>query len=440
MNKVKNKLSSLFAWILEPLHDALFGYMVRTGMIQCVIAKEINKVVTVYKQTGLGSPRSGSGGQALRRETSSGKLSVATYENNEITSHQQSTGKTHGMRSATFALNGLLSGNTYSTLFASILRGAFSATSAITGLSLTIAGSAGAWTLTDASATFLTDGIKIGDVIRITAGTYSNAVNRDNNILVTGVTETVITGATVNASVLIAEGPIASSTITVVGKKLAAPITSQTSDYWTVEEYQSDITQSELFTDAVFGSVDISIPASGNTTVAFNAVALDRTSSGAQVLTTPTAETTTAVVQGIKGLVLVNGTSAAHVTGATIKIDGSVAPMDGVLGSNYAPDVNRGILKVSGQITAFYEDGVMSGYFDDATPISIAIVDAVDGTNASEFVSFVMSKVKFDSDDKDSGAKGIIRTYAFTAEINGAGGPALANDKTILTIQDSLAS
>ena len=86
------------------------------------IAKEINKVLTVYKQTGLGVPRSGSGGQALRRETSSGKLAVATYENNEITSHQQSTGKTHGGRSSTFTLNGLLSGNTYSTLFASVLR------------------------------------------------------------------------------------------------------------------------------------------------------------------------------------------------------------------------------------------------------------------------------------------------------------------------------
>ena len=404
------------------------------------IAKEINKVLTVYKQTGLGVPRSGSGGQALRRETSSGKLAVATYENNEITSHQQSTGKTHGGRSSTFTLNGLLSGNTYSTLFASILRGAFAATTPIASLSITITVPGGVPTLTAAAATFLTNGIKIGDVIRITAGTYANAVNRDNNLLVLSVSETVITGVTLNGSTMIAEGPIASSTLTVVGKKLAAPITSQTSDYWTVEEYHADITRSELFTDAVFSSADVSIPASGNTTVAFNAVALDRTSSGAQVLTTPTAETTTDVLQGIKGAVIVQGAAVANVTGATIKIDGTVAPMGNVLGANVAPDVSRGVLKVSGQLTAFFENGTMSGYFDAATPISIAIVDAADETNNSEFISFVMSKVKLEGDDKDTAETGIVRTYPFTAEINGDGGAALENAKTILTIQDSLAA
>lgn len=405
------------------------------------IAKEINKTVTVYKQTGLGSPRSGSGGQALRRETSSGKLAIATYENNEITSHQQSTGATRGGRSGTFTLNGLLSGNTYSTLFNSLLRGTFTATAAFAASTITISGSSALWTFTASAASplFLTNGLKIGDVIRLSAA-GGTAANKANNILIIGVTsETVFTGITVNASTLTAEA-ITTCTVTVVGKKLKAPITSQTSDYWTVEEWHSDVSRSELFTDTVLGSADISIPASGNTTVAFNAVALDRTSSGAQVLTTPTAETTTDVVQGVKGIVIVQGSKITNITGATIKIDGTVAPMPNVLGSNLAPDVSRGILKVSGQITGFFENGTMSGYFDAATPISIAIVDAVDSTNASEFVSFVMSKVQLDGDDKDTSATGIIRTYPFTAQINGAGGTALANDKTILTIQDSLAA
>jgi hypothetical protein len=81
----------------------------------------------------------------------------------------------------------------------------------------------------------------------------------------------------------------------------------------------------------------------------------------------------------------------------------------------------------------------MSGYFDAATPIGLVLVVAVDDTNASEFVSFSMSKVTLDSDDRDDGQKAIVRTYAFTAEINGAGGAILANDKTILSVQDSLA-
>lgn len=405
------------------------------------IAQEINKVVAAYKQTGLGVPRSGSGGQAMRHETASGKLSVASYENNEITTHQQSTGNTHGGRAASFSLNGLLSGNTYSTFFASLMRAAFAATSAITGRSITIAAPGGGlYTLTDGTATWLTSGLKIGDVIRITGGTYANAVNRDNNIIITALSETVITVTTLNGTVMIAEGPIATSTIAVTGKKCKAPLTSHTSEYWTIEEYQSDITKSELFTDAVIQSIDIGIPSTGNTSFAANFIALDRTSSGAQVLTTPTAETTTSVVQGIKGVLLANSTVIANVTGLTLKIDGKAQPMANVLGSNTAPDVARGIITVTGQVTAFYQDAILSGYFDAATPISIAVVDAVDDTNASEFVSFVMSKVILDGDDKDTGETGVVRTYPFTAQINGSGGTALANDKTILTIQDSLAA
>lgn len=404
------------------------------------IAKEISKALTVYKQLTLGAPRSGAGGHALRRESSSGKLAIAGYENNEITSHQQSTGKTHGGRSATFSLSGLLSPKTYSDILASILRGIFSAVTPVTAASITIAVPvAGTYTLTDAANTFLTKGIKIGDVIRITAGTYANAVNRDNNIIVSNVTETVITGVTMNGTVLIAEGPIASSTITVIGKKCIAPITGQTNDYWTVEEFHSDITKSELFTDTVFGSADISIPASGNTTIALNALALNRTSSGAQVLTSPIAETTTGVVQGINGSIFVAGVEVANITGATIKIDGSATPMGAVLGSNVSSDISRGILKVSGQLTAFYQDAIMSNYFEAATPITVVLVDSVDGTNNSDFVSFVMSKVKLDGDDKDTGASGIVRTYPFTAEINAAGGAALSSDKTIISIQDSQA-
>jgi hypothetical protein len=50
-----------------------------------------------------------------------------------------------------------------------------------------------------------------------------------------------------------------------------------------------------------------------------------------------------------------------------------------------------------------------------------------------------MSRVKIFGDDADDGKKQIVRSYPFTAEINGAGGAALANDQTICSIQDSAA-
>jgi hypothetical protein len=83
---------------------------------------------------------------------------------------------------------------------------------------------------------------------------------------------------------------------------------------------------------------------------------------------------------------------------------------------------------------------VLSGYFDAATNIGIIIVAADNSTPTSDFISFSMSRVKLSSDAKDDGEKGIIGTYSFTAELNGSGGALLADDQTILTVQDSQAS
>jgi hypothetical protein len=48
-----------------------------------------------------------------------------------------------------------------------------------------------------------------------------------------------------------------------------------------------------------------------------------------------------------------------------------------------------------------------------------------------------MGRIKITGDAPDDGEKNIMRTYPFTAEINGSGGAALAWDQTIITVQDS---
>jgi hypothetical protein len=69
------------------------------------------------------------------------------------------------------------------------------------------------------------------------------------------------------------------------------------------------------------------------------------------------------------------------------------------------------------------------------------VVVAVDGlAAAADFVAFSMSAIKIFGDAPDDGqAKEIVRSYPFTAQINAAGGAALANDSTIISIQDAQA-
>lgn len=402
------------------------------------IAQGISKITVLKKQTGLGVAASGSGGQIVRRESSTLNLKKDTYANNEIVSHQQSTGKTHGLRSVDMSLNGVLSPGTYAPYIGSVLRKDPTATTPITGASITIAGSGPTWTVTRAAGSYLTDGIKIGDVVRLSVGSF-NAANLSKNLLVTALTATVATVRPVNGVALVAEGPIATSTVTVIGKKIIAPLTAHTKDYYTVEDWQSDIVQSELFTDVVLGMADLNLPSTGNATIQLGGAGLNRTTGASQILTTPTAETTTEVLAAVNGEVLVDGTAVANVTGLSIKIDGKAANMGAVIGSNTSPDVQRGIIDVTGQFTAFYQDGVLPALFDAATDIQLIIVLANDATATSDFIAINIPAIKLDGDSKDDGDKAIVRTYPFTARLYGAGGAALATDKTIISIQDSQA-
>ena len=401
------------------------------------IAQGINKQVAIKKQTALGSAATGSGGQILRREQSTNTLKKDTYANNEIASHQQSTGKTHGLRSVDTALNGVLSAGTYSTVIASVMRNDFTATTSLTGLALAVGGVLGAYTLTG-TGLLVSNGFKIGDIIRITVATGLNADCLNKNLLITNITNTVITVKTLNGSTM-TTGSGTACTLALPGKKLVVPTTGHTKDYWTVEDWQSDISQSEVFSDVMFGKLDIGLPSTGNATFSVSGVGLNRTTGATRILTTPTGETTSNPLAAINGILIVNGAAVTNITGVTLSIDGKAAGMGAVVGSNVAPDIQRGTIEVSGSFTALYQDATLSTLFDNATQVNLIAVIEDNSTASSDFVSFSLSNVTLDGDGKDDGDKAIVRTYPFTARINMAGGIALANDQTIISVQDSLA-
>lgn len=403
------------------------------------VAQGINKL-TVYKaQSGLGVPATGAGGQILRRKTSVTDLNRATYVNDEIVQHQQSTGVNLGTASSSWTFDGLMSPGTYSALFAALLRKVFAATTPITTASFTVAGS-GPYTLTRAAGSYLTDGVKIGDVVRITAGSYTNPVNMNNNFVITGLSATVATFVTLNGSTPIAEGPIASSTLTIVGKKSLVPLTGHTDTLFTIEEWFADISKSELFPDIRIGQMDIGLPASGNATLKMTSQGLGvRTAGTSQVLTAPASATTSPVLTAVRGVLMVNGTKNQVVTGVTLNIKTSLSMEGPVVGSNYAPDMARGRVEVMGSFTALFDSTTLRDLYDAETLTSLVVVMSADTSNAADFVSFSLSAMKLTGAAPDDGEKAIIRTYPFTAQINAAGGAALASDQTILTIQDSLA-
>jgi hypothetical protein len=139
----------------------------------------------------------------------------------------------------------------------------------------------------------------------------------------------------------------------------------------------------------------------------------------------------------VNGVLLVNGVLQSVVTALNFTIANGAADMGAVVGTNLSPDVQKGRVRVSGQFTALFDSASLQTLYDSETAIALHSVVAASADAAASFLRYSLGKIKLTGDTPDDGEKGIVRTYPFTAEINGAGGAALADDQTIISIQDS---
>jgi hypothetical protein len=397
----------------------------------------VGKQVVYKVQSALGTKATAGSAQILRRVTSGLELKKNTFQSNEIRTDYQIADFRHGTKYVEGPLAGEISPGTYKDFFASALRRDFTTVTALTALSITITGSSAPYTVARASGSYLTDGIKIGDVVRFTAGTF-HANNTGKNLLVASVSALSLTVYPLNGSVMNAEGPIASATLTVVGKKTFVPATGHTNKYYTIEQWFSDIAQSETYIDCKVNSAAVAITPTGMATVDFGFIGRSQDLAASQYFTTPTAATTSGIVAGANGLLMVSGATVGNVTGITFDINGNMTRED-VVGSTSSPDIFAGSVLVSGQLTILFEDATYSAMFANETEASVAVALTTSNIAAADFVSFVMPRIKVGGNTKDDGQKGIVQTLPFTALFNGAGGAGTSSEQTTIVIQDSLA-
>lgn len=399
------------------------------------VASGIYKTTSWKKQSGLGSAVSGAGGKTARRVTSNLKADRDTFESNEIVNHHQSTGVSYGLHKADGSIDGLLSAGTFADHIGSILEKDFATGVNSTALTITYGGTLNAWTATRAAGSFLTDGFKVGDVFRASAGSVT--ANNTRNFFVTSVVALAITFRALDGAA-VAAGSSTTTTLTVAGKKTWAPTSGHTKDYYGLEDWYADVSKSELFNDMRVGQVAINLPATGNATIKTDFVGLSRTKGVAQVLTAPVT-TTTPPMCASNGVILINGAAQSIATSLSFTISNSAANAGAVIGSNNGQDVTTGRIKVSGTFMAQFDSTTLSDLYSNETTTSINVVITADNTGTSDFVAFTLPRIKITSDAADDGEKAIIRTYAFTAEYNAVGGTGVASEQTIMSAQDSAA-
>lgn len=402
-------------------------------MIGTGVAKQLRYKVEATWNTAPGA----SGAQLLRRVTSDLNLKKDTFESNEIVSHYQRVDFRHGLKRIEGAINGELSAGTYKDFLAAAVRRAWAAVTAITGMSITVAGSGPTYTVTRAAGDWLAGAIKVGHVGRLSAGAF-NAANLSKNLLVLNATTTVLTVMPLNGVALVAEGPIAASTWTSIGKTTYIPTTGHTDLSYSIEHYHGDLTLSELFTGCKVNQIDIAMPPQGMSTIGMQFLGADLTTAGAAYYTSPTVETSTGIMAAVNGILAIQGAKIATLTGLNFSIKSGMSG-EAVIGSSTFADITEGLVLVDGQFTALFAGATERDYFINETEVSLIAALSASSAAAADFMSFSFPRIKVGGADKSDGPKSLVQTFPFTALYNSAGGASTNSEQSTFAMQDSQA-
>lgn len=412
------------------------------------LAAGLFKTVAYKVESAFGTAPTQASAQQLRRVTSSLDLNKDTYKSNEIRPDMQIADFRHGVRRVKGAINGELSAGTYKDFMAAALKKAWTATTAMTGLTLSVGiGGAPLNTITRSAGSWLTDGVKVGDVVQITAGSV-NALNLNKNCLVTDIASaTVLTVITLNGTAMATDTSVVSCTLTVMGKKSYVPATGHTDLSYAIEHWYSDITQSELFLGCKVDKIALNLPPTGMATISCDFTGQDfadvTTKRGAvalnsQYFTSPTTITTTGNLAAVNGVLRLNATTMATVTGMSLSIDPGFTG-DPVVGANTVPNLFPGTVNVTGQVTAYFDTAALRDAFVAETETSLYVALTADNTASSAFIAISLPRIKLGGSAKTDGEGGIVQTFPFQCLYNSNGGTGILTEKTTISIQDSAA-
>ncbi|KAF0120212.1 MAG: hypothetical protein FD152_4231 [Xanthobacteraceae bacterium] len=230
-----------------------------------------NIVVAYKEETTFGTAAGTSDGKKFRANT--GKLTLAKepIRSNENRTDGMMTRGRHGSRSVSGQFAADLSLGSYDDFIEAVLRGSFDA-----GLTITEATSGGPSEITTTTSTivgntgsWITVGLRVGDVIRLTG--HSSSGNNGRNLRITGLTSTTITVAetlTLNA--------VADTAFTISRpKKVIQGIEPRS---FTVEENEVDIDGTKLSKGCRVGQMQLAMQPNGMATLTFSLVGQDQES------------------------------------------------------------------------------------------------------------------------------------------------------------------
>jgi hypothetical protein len=404
-----------------------------------MIANGIFKQVRYKRQPAYGTIATAAGAQSLPRVSSDLDLTKNSYKSAGIRTDMQRADFRHGTRSIKGKISDELKVGVHKDFFETFCRQTWQVP-ATTGalLDVTAASTSGALgTFTRAAGSFITDGFKLGDVGRWDGWELDGADNNGKNMMIVGLTDTVMTAMTLDGSPVADDAAGDGVTFTLKGKKTWVPLSGHTNDMYTIEHFYSDINESEAFDSCRLAAMNINLPSTGYATIDLEFLGRDMATQTGAYFTNPTAAVVGSALVAVNGVIVVDGEAVGIVTGLTISGNANASTGE-VVGSNVSPDVFMGSVDVTGNITAYFMNTTLRDMFKNETEASVMCAFTADNTPSAEFMTFVMPRIKAGGATKDDGEKGLVITMPYTALLNIAGSQAgAATLATTLAIQDS---
>jgi hypothetical protein len=318
-------------------------------------------VAVYYKaQPTLGTPESGSGASVLRinNSTAGFALQKAKIRSNESRNDGMSTRGRHGSRSVQLTYPVDVSLGSIEDLLAGLMRNSWDAglvidESDITSITTT------ANTIVAASGSWISLGIKVGDVVVIT--NHATAANNNVPVRVISLSATTLTLA--GSPLTVDSTPDTAVTITRAPKL----VNGTSRQLWTFEEVDQDLDQSAQIPDVRMSSVKLAMGLDAMITAELGLVGIGTVnllSSGSSPAFTSPTETSTLGLVGVDSLISRGSGALSALTSwdATLDIQ---CKTQAVIGANQGPDVYEGNMQpITGNFTGIREGQTTMSDFD----------------------------------------------------------------------------
>lgn len=386
-------------------------------------------ILVAYKpETEFGVRPANDAARVFRPNSGTLNLTKAPIASGESRRDGMSTRGRHGSRSVAGSYVGDLSLGTFDPLIEAGFRGTFTAPLALTALSLTV--NAAARTITRAAGSWITDGVRVGDVIRFSG--FTTTANNGRNVRVVALTATVMTVAETLTTVASAEN----------GISLARPkklIQGQTPRSFTFEEAELDIDGSEIFTGNRVGQLQISLSPNGMgiLTVSLAGQNMDIVEGAQSPYFANPVATTSIGMTAVEAVIRLGDEDVLDVTALTLSVNLN-ANGQAVVGSVVTPDVFTNQAAIEASITALRKDVTRSRQFLNEDQLSLHILFTENESEPRDFCSLFLGNLTLSSASKSElGSDGPrTQTLGLMVGIDERGG---AFDPTMIKYQTSAA-